>query len=342
MFGAKADVVAAMLFYMVVSLAIVFLNYAIFTSVVRLPVFVSWFQMVVSLICSILMGHLGTMIPSLSFFPQYEFKWDIAVQVLPLTLSYVGNIAFNNVCLQLVQVSTYQVARSSTIFWNICLSYFILNMRTSTQAFLACMMVVSGLVVGALDPSTLSFFGVVTGTIGSVFWALYSVNTKKYMKVVDDNQFLLLMYNITWSIVLFIPAIWMAGEWPKLNQVPTDLTQWVTVKVWIAMVVSGVFGFLMSIAVFVCIKLTNPVTFNIVGTVKACVQSVGGIVFLGDTVSIQSLMGIMLCVGGSYWYAAAKQAEGKGNTASAKPQVQYQKVEQDVEMTAGGSKHETA
>ena len=50
---------------------------------------------------------------SFSFVPPYEFKWDVAKQILRLTLVYLGMILFNNLCLKYVEVSFYQVSRSS-------------------------------------------------------------------------------------------------------------------------------------------------------------------------------------------------------------------------------------
>jgi hypothetical protein len=44
---------------------------------------------------------------------RLEFKTNVARQVLPLTLVFVGMIAFNNLCLSYVEVSFYQV-RSHT------------------------------------------------------------------------------------------------------------------------------------------------------------------------------------------------------------------------------------
>lgn len=65
----------------------------------------------------------------------------------------------------------------------------------------------------------------------------------------------------------------------------------------------------MNLSAYWCVKVTSPLTFNIVGFTKSIVQSLGGIVFLGDLVSLQSLLGIILSVGGSGWYSWLKVSE---------------------------------
>jgi len=58
-----------------------------------------------------------------------------------------------------------------------------------------------------------------------------------------------------------------------------------------------------------CVNATSPLTFNIVGFTKACVQSVGGVVVLGDKLSAQSGAGILLTLVASIWYSFIKLQE---------------------------------
>lgn len=288
--------------YMVISLSIVFLNNAIVKGSVQLPVFITLMQNSIALICIIFVSRIARVWKPLSFIPSFSFDWNIAKKVVPLTICFVLMLTFNNICLKHVQVSTYQVARSSTILFNLIFSYIILNTRFTSMEAVACVLVTMGLVIGALDPSTLSFFGVLTGTLGSVFWAINSVGIKKSLQNLD--QWTLLYYNNLLSLPMFIPAILLAGEGPSLFDLPFSFSS--ISAVWIPILFSGLFAFAMNLAVFYCIKLTSPVTYNIVGTVKACIQSLGGVILLGEIVTTQSVAGILMCVIGSLMYAQAK------------------------------------
>ncbi|CEM28638.1 unnamed protein product [Vitrella brassicaformis CCMP3155] len=313
------EVLSAMAFYFVISLSIVFLNFHIFSSTFQNPVFVSWFQQIVALVCVVVMGQVGKCNPSLAFFPPYEFKLKTARAVLPVTVTFVAMIAFANTCLKNVQVSTYQVARSTTILFNILLMYVVLGKSTSRKAILACMVVVLGFIVGSLDPTTLSPGGVILGLMSSVTQALYNVYIKKVLEVCDNNQNLMLAYNVTMAIPLFFPCIYIAGEGNWANELPWDFSVSDTWQMWGTFVLSGLLAILINIATFLMIKVTNPVTFNMVAMVKACAQSIGGIVLFGEVVSWQSLSGIALTILGSYWYSMIKLAESKQPTASTPP-----------------------
>lgn len=56
-------------------------------------------------------------------------------------------ITLNNVCLQFVEVSFYNVARSLTIVFNVVFTYWILNETTSIKTCLTLAIVVAGFVV---------------------------------------------------------------------------------------------------------------------------------------------------------------------------------------------------
>lgn len=47
---------------------------------------------------------------SFALIPPYEFNLDIARKVAPLTFMYVMMLALNNLCLQYVEVTFYQVS----------------------------------------------------------------------------------------------------------------------------------------------------------------------------------------------------------------------------------------
>ena len=59
--------------------------------------------------------------PSLSFIPPLSFDMRVAMQVSPVTLIFIAMIVFNNMCLQYVEVSFYQV-RSLSLSISLSLS----------------------------------------------------------------------------------------------------------------------------------------------------------------------------------------------------------------------------
>ena len=89
---------------------------------------------------------------------------------------------------------------------------------------------------------------------------------------------------------------------------------------------AGVVGFIINIAVFLNIKYTTPLTHNLSGTVKACLQTVLAFVFFpeGETMTPMKFIGTALVIGFSAYYAAVRKSEMKAK-------IEYEKLEQQKE-----------
>ena len=73
----------------------------------------------------------------------------------------------------------------------------------------------------------------------------------------------LMIYNTTISIILFVPVLAAFDELPGMT------TMVINRDVFNALVVTGLLGFLINIAIFMQVKYTTPLTNAISGTAKA-------------------------------------------------------------------------
>lgn len=107
----------------------------------------------------------------------------------------------------------------------------------------------------------------------------------------------LLIYNTTISIVLSIPVMIVFDEMPGMSNIV------ITTEIWNALIISGLLGFLINIAIFMQVKYTTPLTNAISGTAKvrhdafyvpiylfysfgqACIQTLLGWLFFRNEVS---------------------------------------------------------
>jgi len=269
------------------------------------PLFIVWFQLVISLICLVVLGWIGRSSTRLNLVPPFEFKVDRATSTLTLSLIFVGMIVFNNLCLLYVEVSFYQVARSLTILFNIVFTYYLLNTPTSMRAIQACLVVVLGFFVGSGAEANFTWAGIIYGVTSSVFVALYSIHVKKALPVVQNDQWKLMMYNTVWSLALLIPVMYVTGEVDILrgSDVVNDNNFWIT------MTVTGLLGFLINIAIFLQIKHTSPLTHNLSGTAKACVQTLISVAIFKNEITPLNAFGIFLVIAGSFWYSHVRYQE---------------------------------
>merc|ERR1712071_357730 len=216
-------------------------------------------------------GNNGDSSPSFfAQFPKAEYKLFIARRVFPLSIIFVAMITFNNLCLKLVEVSFYNVARSLTIVFNVFFSCAFLGQSTSAKTLLCLLVVIIGFFIGSSGEINFSLIGTFFGVMSSLFVSLNSIFTKKILPVVEDNHWRLTFYNNVNASFLFIPLIfYFEGE--ALQGAANN--QLVSPIFWSAMSLAGFFGFSIGIVTVLQIKATSPLSHNISGTAKAAFQS---------------------------------------------------------------------
>mmetsp|Transcript_19486 Transcript_19486/g.41708 ORF Transcript_19486/g.41708 Transcript_19486/m.41708 type:complete len:353 (-) Transcript_19486:439-1497(-) len=324
--------------YWVVSISMVYLNKMLMSDglSVPAPLFVTWYQSVVTVLICWMAGQCGQRArsssatqytpvsvnddgasmpanpPRPSFFAQFpkaEYVLAQARQIFPLSLVFVGMITFNNLCLKYVEVSFYNVARSLTIVFNVFFSRIFLGIPTSCKTMLCLLIVISGFVMGTHGEINFSLVGTVSGVMSSVFVSLNSIFTKKVLPVVDDNHWKLTFYNNVNAAFLFIPLI-VYFEADIIKNSNGKLT---SAAFWSAMSVAGFFGFSIGIVTVLQIKATSPLTHNISGTAKAAVQSLMAFYLWGNEWTIMGVLGIFTVLGGSLLYTFVRMSENAQN-----------------------------
>jgi GDP-fucose transporter C1 len=181
------------------------------------PLFVTWYQCVITVLICWLAGKIGEryqQLPSyskvatsdnggtngeqtpnqpaqkpsfFSQFPKAEYDWDVARKVFPLSVIFVGMITFNNLCLKLVEVSFYNVARSLTIVFNVFFTWCMLGMG-STFTTVSCLgIVILGFLMGITGEINFSVIGTFAGVMSSLFVSLNSIFTKKVRYITSQG-----------------------------------------------------------------------------------------------------------------------------------------------------------
>jgi hypothetical protein len=79
-------------------------------------------------------------------------------------------------------------------------------------------------------------------------------------------------------------------------------------------------GFLINISTFLQIKWTSPLTHNISGTAKACVQTIMGVLIWQNDVSFLGMFGTFLSIIGCFLYGYVRYL---GATRSDRPHVAF-------------------
>ncbi|KAF4533533.1 hypothetical protein B566_EDAN001018 [Ephemera danica] len=298
--------------YWVISILTVFVNKALLSSErinLDAPLFVTWYQCIVSTLICFSMSKLSLLLPQFISFPEGSpISYTVMCKMLPLSILFTGMIAFNNLCLKYVGVAFYYIGRSLTTVFNVVLTYLILGQRTSSQAVLCCLIIIGGFWLGVDQENvagSLSVLGTVYGVLGSLSLSMYSIYTKQLLPFVKQEIWLLSYYNNFYSSVLFIPLIAINGEIPVL----LNYDKFRTIEFWLLMTVGGLCGFAIGYVTSLQIKVTSPLTHNISGTAKACAQTVLATHWFNESKPQLWWLSNYIVLGGSAAYARVKQQE---------------------------------
>ena len=138
--------------------------------------------------------------------------------------------------------------------------------------------------------------------MSSCFVALYAVYVKKVLPAVGDNTWLLMIYNNINAALLMPVCFVLLGEMPAVLE-SDQLTDRSYLTVILA---AGLLGFLINIATFLQIQVTSPLTHNVVGTFKACVQTVFAVVWYQNETTSAFWFSFFLVMLGSAMYTYAR------------------------------------
>ncbi|XP_055338283.1 GDP-fucose transporter 1-like [Paramacrobiotus metropolitanus] len=321
--------------YWFISITLVFVNkYLLSGTDVKLnaPFFITWFQCVVTVILLFLLHGLSRLFPSVFTFPSMHIDKKVSREILPLSIVFVLMISFNNLCLQYVGVPFYYIGRSLTTVFNVLMSYVILRETTSLRAIICCGIIIFGFLLGVQQEDvsgSLSIAGVVFGVLASLFTSLNAIYTKKVLPAVEQNIWRLTLYNNFNALILFLPLIIFTGEvnrlisFPKLNDS----------VFWGAMLVGGLFGFLIGYVTGLQIQVTSPLTHNISGTAKAAAQTVVAVMWYHEIkTALWWISNAVVLIGSAlYTWVRGKEMKEQHNRASGHQYQQLQTKEKDPE-----------
>ncbi|XP_066980732.1 GDP-fucose transporter 1 isoform X2 [Macrobrachium rosenbergii] len=321
LFYKYVKITAVVSLYWAVSISMVFVNkYLLGGSSGQdkdAPLFVTWFQCLVTVASCVLLGQGSKVFPKLITFPEVgHLDKNKVRQVLPLTFMFVGMITLNNLCLKYVGVAFYYVGRSLTTVFNVIFTYILLGQKTSMPAIACCAVIIGGFFLGVdqeNEAGSLSVLGVIFGVLASAFVSLNAIFTKKVLPSVDSSVSLLSYYNNALACFVFLPLIVLAGEVPAVVNLLS--AGW---NYWTMMVLGGLFGFAIGYVTGLQIQVTSPLTHNISGTAKACAQTVLATWWYSEAKAVLWWMSNMIVLGGSMAYTRVKQLEMKANHNAAK------------------------
>ncbi|KDQ54154.1 hypothetical protein JAAARDRAFT_196895 [Jaapia argillacea MUCL 33604] len=315
----RVAVMGTVLFYLVAALAMVMANKWVL-STTETPLFFLFTQLVIAVVL-----FLGSHAIGIIKLPM-DFSIPHMKAMAPLIALNVFGLSFSNFTLKYVDASFYQVARGLVLPFTVLTSYMFLRARPSLRILAACGIVSLGFFIGVfLDGTPISPVGVCFGVFSSAITATHSVVIKRTLDVVKGSALDLSWYGNALSAVGLFPLVVLSGEMPGVMRLlfggaeaPAGSTFTPLATFLWGSAITGVFGFLMSIASLLSIKVTSPITHMVSSAVRGVLATFLGMWLFHDIITTGRASSIATILGGSIYYTWEKHLESQ-TPSSIKP-----------------------
>ncbi|CUV04876.1 unnamed protein product [Cryptosporidium hominis] len=342
--------VLAICSFIAASISSVYFNNGVFKKQIKFPVFVSCAQQLVGMIIMSIFGLIRMAISKSSESGNGKdgvevqangssvSSWKKVMYAIPVAFFFSFNISFNNICLTHGKVSTYAMAKSTTLMWSLCLQFLILGIKVKLTSLISCAIIISGVLIGAFDPKSLVLVSLIYGCISSFSQSCYNITLKWVLPKIGNDSAGLLKYVQMWSILFFfipmfgtgevIPAFTTSGcfDFNDLNRM---------IYLWGLITTSALLAIGVNQSTYVVIGLTTPATFNVCGLVKQALQTIGGIFYLGESLPTQTIIAVCLTFCGSASYTAFNHFGSKPSMSPSELKVVEEKYKEVARQSVG-------
>ncbi|CAA7266227.1 unnamed protein product [Cyclocybe aegerita] len=311
--ASKLLVTGVVVFYLVAALSMVMANKWVLNTTTT-PLFFLWAQLAIAAGLFIISDAMRLLPDRLTF--------DLATckGLIPMVGLNVFGLSFSNYTLKYVDASFYQVARGLVLPFTVCTSFIFLHARPSLRILLCCAVVTMGFFIGVfLDGTPISLVGVFFGVASSAITAVHSVVIKQSLQVVGGSALSLSWYTNLLSAAVILPLLILAGEGPDVLKLLFGIDE-LLVKagtmsplrtfLWGSMI-TGILGFMMSIASLLSIKVTSPITHMVSSAVRGVAASLLGMWLFHDIITTGRASSIATILFGSILYTWVKHRESQ-------------------------------
>lgn len=291
--------------YIVLSICMVIYNKVILNQIGGFPLTFLCGQLFVAVAVLrplIQMGIFGH-VPSLTMADLKELSPLISINVFGLCM--------NTLCLKYVDAMMYQVARSLVLPITLFLTYIqSVRLKTKNELTLAtimcCLIIFCGFVIGMnlQNMSNISPKGLLFSFASSMTTSCHSLIIKNSLSKESNKKYeawgLVYVNNLLSCIILAPIAFFL--EFSDLKSAESG--QLSTLLYGTA--VSGFIGLLINYTGFLQIHVTSPLTHTVSSAARGVFQSLVAKCVLGEVISIQRLVGIMVTLFGTTLYSLCK------------------------------------
>ncbi|KAJ3994878.1 hypothetical protein F5050DRAFT_394799 [Lentinula boryana] len=306
------QVVAVVSFYMLAALVMIFVNKMVLNATPNLTVLFMFLQSSATVLL---------LVVSSMFTPWVEIpviEYITARKLAPLILVDTAGFIFNALCLRDIEAAFYQIARGLVLPLTISVVAISSGSRPSWSVIGCAAIVTSGFFIGVSFSGDIPARAVPTplglfyGLLSSFSIALHAVLVKSSLPHVNGSSTILSFWSNLGSAVLLGCLAVFKGEVHEFLLMVSNRevgVQWDWGTFVYGNIITGIFGFLISIAGILSVKITSPVTHMFSSAARSVLQIVLGVKIFGDIVTTQRATSAFVILAGTLLYTYVKSRE---------------------------------
>ncbi|KAJ3830397.1 hypothetical protein EV361DRAFT_804420 [Lentinula raphanica] len=306
------QVVAVVSFYMLAALVMIFVNKMVLNATPNLTVLFMFFQSV----ATVLLLQISSRVTHWVEVPAIEST--TARKLAPLVLVDTAGFIFNAFCLRDIEAAFYQIARGLVLPLTIVVVAITSHSRPSWSVIGCAAIVTSGFFLGVSFSEDIPAravptpLGLLYGLLSSFSIALHAVLVKSSLPHVNGSSTVLSYWSNLGSAVLLGCLAVLKGEAHEFLMMVSNGNagvRWDWKTFVYGNIITGIFGFLISIAGILSVKVTSPVTHMFSSAARSVLQIVLGVKIFGDIVTTQRAASAFVILTGTLLYTYVKSKE---------------------------------
>jgi solute carrier family 35, member E3 len=217
------------------------------------------------------------------------------LEILPISLLFVGFLILGNLSLALNPVAFYQMARILTAPCVVAINYFCFGQTIPFASLAAITVSCFGVMLTVSDFAFSNVVGTIAAVLSFVVTAFYQIWIGKRIGDLNVSPVQLLMNQAPLSVVVLSSLVPFIDTKPDFATLDSGAVQ--------LFIVSGFLAAGLNLSQFLIIGRTSALTFNIVSNVKNIVIISYGWHQAHKAIGLLDIGGISLALGGAFMYS---------------------------------------
>jgi solute carrier family 35 protein len=242
-------------------------------------------------------------------------QWSSLRRVFPVTLFYVLNVGLSLLAIKQLNLTAYSAVKRLTPICILPLDRVLRGAILPWPQLVACLVMVAGTLLMAQVDETSTWRAYLLGLASCFSQAMYMVLVKARGSANGRplSSASMLKLNSLIAVPMLLPIVMLSGQ----VQLVGSKKNREHIGMFIPLVVWPTVGMMLNYALFLCTKVTDPITVTIVGHLKGAILSISGFfVFEGAPLTLLFGAGLALNLCGSLWYMRCQLLERAQSTVS--------------------------